>query len=201
MPIHPREFSPAMKRNVPQLRIIRMHLTYLKENKDQGNRDSIVSFYLFKIWNKGKWIPGARVERNGYFGDQRVARQEHGDFKATWWWRDEASTISATVNPDFTFWGSKITVDCYWGPEMKRHSIFGRKAVTNVDSILKDRDITLPTNVHKVKAMVFPGVRYRWKSWTEGWMLKNWSVWTVVLENGEDSGKSLGLQGDPNSQS
>ena len=57
-------------------------------------------------------------------------------------------------------------MDGYRGHESKRRSLLGRKAVTNLDSILKDRDITLPTNVHKVKAMVFPGVRYRWKSWT-----------------------------------
>ena len=62
--------------------------------------------------------------------------------------------------------GSKITVDGHCSHEIKRRSLLGRKAVTNLDSILKDRDITLPTKVHKVKAIVFPVVRYRWKSWT-----------------------------------
>ena len=66
----------------------------------------------------------------------------------------------------FIFGGSKINAvgDC--SLEIKRCVLLGRRAMTNLDSILKDRDITLPTNVHKVKTMFFPGVRYRWKSWT-----------------------------------
>ena len=67
---------------------------------------------------------------------------------------------------DFIFWGSKITADGDCSHEIKRHLHFGRKAMTNVDSILKSRDITLPTNVHLVKAMVFPVVMYECESWT-----------------------------------
>ena len=61
---------------------------------------------------------------------------------------------------DFIFLGSKISVDSYYSHEIKRHLLFGRKAMTNLDSILKRGDITLPTKVCSVKAMVFPVVTY-----------------------------------------
>ena len=67
---------------------------------------------------------------------------------------------------DFIFLGSKITVDSDCSHEIKRCLLLGRKAMTNLDSILKSRDITLPTKVCMVKAMVFPGVMYRCESWT-----------------------------------
>ena len=67
---------------------------------------------------------------------------------------------------DFIFLGSKITADGDFGHEIKRHMLFERKAMTNLDSILKSRDITLPTMVSLVKAMVFPVVMYECESWT-----------------------------------
>ena len=67
---------------------------------------------------------------------------------------------------DFVFLGSRVTVDYYCSHEIKRHLLLGRKAMTNLDSILKSRDMTLSTKVHVVKAMVFPIVMYRCKSWT-----------------------------------
>ena len=67
---------------------------------------------------------------------------------------------------DFIFLGSKITVDGDCSHEIKRHLLLGRKVMTNLDSILKSRDITLPTKVHLVKAMVFPVVMYGCESWT-----------------------------------
>ena len=67
---------------------------------------------------------------------------------------------------DFIFLGSKITVDGECSHEIKRRLLLGRKAMTNLDSILKSRDITLPTKVHIVKTMVFPVVMYRCESWT-----------------------------------
>ena len=66
----------------------------------------------------------------------------------------------------FTFLGSKITVDGDFSHKIKRHFLLGRKAMTNLSSILKSRDITLPTKIHLVKAMVFPVVIYGFKSWT-----------------------------------
>ena len=67
---------------------------------------------------------------------------------------------------DFIWGGSKITADGDCSHEIKRHSLLGRKVMTNLDSIFKSRDITLPTKVHLVKAMVFPVVMYGCESWT-----------------------------------
>ena len=67
---------------------------------------------------------------------------------------------------DFSFGGSKITSDSYCRLEIKRHLLLGRKAMTNLDSILESRDLTLPTKVCLVKAMVFPAVMYVCESWT-----------------------------------
>ena len=67
---------------------------------------------------------------------------------------------------DFIFLGSKITADGDCSHEIKRHLLLGSKTMTNLDSILKSKDITLPTKVHLVKAMVFPVVMYRCESWT-----------------------------------
>ena len=67
---------------------------------------------------------------------------------------------------DFIFWGSKITADGDYSHEIKRHLLLGRKVMTNLDSILKSRDIALPTKVHLVKAVVFPLVMYGCESWT-----------------------------------
>ena len=67
---------------------------------------------------------------------------------------------------DFILGGSKITADGDYSHEIKRRLFLGRKAMTNLDSVLKNRDITLPTKVYPVKAMVFPVVVYRCESWT-----------------------------------
>ena len=66
---------------------------------------------------------------------------------------------------DFMFWGSKIIADGDCSQEIKRHLLLGRYAMINLDSILKTRDVTLPTKVHLVKAVVFPGVMYGCESW------------------------------------
>ena len=79
-------------------------------------------------------------------------------------WQIDGETMETVT--DFTFLGSKITADGDCSHEIKRHLLLGRKAVTNPDSILKRRDITLPTKVHLVKAMVFPAVMYGCESWT-----------------------------------
>ena len=96
------------------------------------------------------------------------------------------------------FLGSKITAHGDCSHEIKRHLLLGWKAVTNLYSVLKIRDITLPIKVHLVKAMVFPVVMYRiWELvHKEGRALKNWCFQTDV---GEDSWESLGLQGDSTS--
>ena len=79
-------------------------------------------------------------------------------------WEIDGETVE-TVS-DFVFWGSKITADGDCSHEIKRHLLLGRKVMTNLDSILKSRDITLPTKVCLVKATVFPVVMYGCESWT-----------------------------------
>ena len=79
-------------------------------------------------------------------------------------WEIDGETVE-TVS-DIIFLGSKITADSVCSHEIKRHSLLGRKVLTNLDSIFKSRDITLPTKVHLVKAMVFPVVVYGCESWT-----------------------------------
>ena len=93
-------------------------------------------------------------------------------------WQTNGKTME-TVS-DFISRGSKITADGDCSHEIKRLLLLGRKTMTNLDSILKSRDITLPTKVCLVKAMVFPAVMYGCESWM--WVLKNWCFWTVALE-------------------
>ena len=78
-------------------------------------------------------------------------------------WQIDGKTMETVT--DFIFLGSKITADGDYSYEIKRHLLLGRKAMTNLDSILKSRDITLITKVHLVKAMVFPVVMYGCESW------------------------------------
>ena len=98
---------------------------------------------------------------------------------------------------DFILGGSKITADGDCSHEIKRGLLLGRKVMTNLDSILKSRDITLPAKVCLVKAMVFPVAMYACESWT----VKKAERQKLMLLIGEDSWESLGLQGDPTSPS
>ena len=113
-------------------------------------------------------------------------------------WEIDGETVE-TVS-DFIFLGSKITADDDCSHEIKKCLLLGRKVMTNLDSIFKNRDITLAAKVRLVKAMVFPVVMYGWRVglWrklsTEELMLLNCGV-------REDSWESLGLQGDPTSPS
>ena len=79
-------------------------------------------------------------------------------------WQIDGETMETVT--DFNFGGSKITVDGDCSHEIKRCLLLGRKAMTNLDGILKSRDITLPTKVRLVKAIIFPGVKYECESWT-----------------------------------
>ena len=79
-------------------------------------------------------------------------------------WQIDGKTVETVSN--FIFGGSKITADGDCSHEIKRHLLLGRKVMTNLDSIFNSRDITLPTKVRLVKAMVFPVVMYRCESWT-----------------------------------
>ena len=79
-------------------------------------------------------------------------------------WQIDGETVETVL--DFIFWGSKIIADGDCSHEIKRCLLLGRKVMTNLDSIFESRDITLPTKVHLVKAMVFPVVMYGCESWT-----------------------------------
>ena len=79
-------------------------------------------------------------------------------------WQIDGETMETVRN--FIFLGSKITADGDCSHEMKRHLVLGRKAMTNLDSVFKSGDLTFPTKVHLVKAMVFPVVMYGYRSWT-----------------------------------
>ena len=96
-------------------------------------------------------------------------------------WEIDGETVETVT--DFIFEGSKITADCDCSHEIKRFLLLGRKVMTNLDSILKSKDITLPTKAHLVKAMVFPVVMYGYDSWTiKKAEHQDWCFWTVVLE-------------------
>ena len=94
------------------------------------------------------------------------------------------------------FWGSKITADGDRSHEIKQHLLLGRKVMTNLDSILKSRDIALPTKVCLVKAMVFPVIMYGCESWTIK-QAEHWRIDAFDCGVGEDSWEFLGLRGDP----
>ena len=99
-------------------------------------------------------------------------------------WQIDGETMETMT--DFIFFGSKITADGDCSHEIKRRLLLGRKTMANLDSIFKSRDITLPTKVHLIKAMVFPVVRYGGESWT----IKNIECQRIMLLNcgvGEDS--------------
>ena len=101
---------------------------------------------------------------------------------------------------DFILGGSKITADGDCSHEIKRCLLLGRKAMTNIDSILKSRDITLPTKDHLVKAMIFPVVTYGCESWTIKEKLSAEELMVLNCGAGDDSSESLELH-DQTSQS
>ena len=109
-------------------------------------------------------------------------------------WEIDGETVE--IVSDFIFWGSKITADGDCSHEIKRRLLLGRKVMTNLDSVFKSRDITLPTKVHLVKAMVFPVVMYGHERWTikkaERQRIDAFELWCWRV---------LGLQGDPTSPS
>ena len=111
-------------------------------------------------------------------------------------WQIDGETVETVA--DFLFLGCKITTGGDCSHEIKRCLLLGRKAMINLNSIFKSRDITLPTKVRLVKAMVCPVVMY----WCESWLWRRLSAEELMVLNcgvGEDFWESLGLQGDPTS--
>ena len=94
-------------------------------------------------------------------------------------WEIDGKTVETVIG--FVLGGSKITADGDWSHDIKRHLLLGRKVMTNLDSILKSSDITWPTKVHLVKAVVFPVVMYVCESWTlkkaEHWRIDAFELW------------------------
>ena len=111
-------------------------------------------------------------------------------------WEIDGETVETVA--DFILEGSKITADGDCSHEIKKRLLFGRKVMTNLDSILKSRDITLSTKVRLVKAMAFPVVMYGCESCTIR-KLSTEELMLLYFGVGEDSGEFLGLQGDPTS--
>ena len=109
-------------------------------------------------------------------------------------WQIDGETVETVMA--FIFLGSKVTADGDYSHEIKRRLVLGRKVMTNLDSIFKSSDITLPTKVRLVKAMVFPVVMNGCENWTikkaESRRIDAFELWCW-----EDSWESLGLQGDP----
>ena len=97
-------------------------------------------------------------------------------------WQTDGETMETVI--DYIFLGSKITAAGDCSHEINKHLLLGRKALTNLDSVLESRDITLPTKVHIIKSMVFPVVMYGCESCTtkNAELQKNWYFWIVVLE-------------------
>ena len=137
-----------------------------------------------------------RGEWKSWLKTQHSKHEDHGigshHFKANRWGDNGIVT-------DFIFLGSKITADGDCSHEIKRRLLLGRKVMTNLDSTLKSRDITLSKKVCLVKPMVFScGHVWVWGlDCEESWVPKNWCFWTVVLD--KTLKESLGLQGDPTS--
>ena len=113
-------------------------------------------------------------------------------------WQIDGEIVETVA--DFIFLGSKITIDGDYSHEIKRGLFLGRKAMTNINSILKSSHITLPTKVHLVEAMVFPIVMYGCESWTMK-KAEHQRIDAFELCVGEDFWESLGLQGNQTSQS
>ena len=124
------------------------NLGYADDNNLMAESEEELKNLLMKVKEKSE-------EAGLKFNIQKTKIMASGPITS---WQIDGETVE-TVS-DFIFGGSKITADGDWSHEIKRLLLLGRKVMTNIDSILKSRDITLPTKVHLVKAMVFPVVMY-----------------------------------------
>ena len=164
------------------------------------NYNKISVIWIAQIWNQHYIDTNLKVtEENENVGlklnIQKTKIVASGPITS---WQIDGETVETVT--DLIFLGSKITADGNCSHEIKRRLLLGRKVMTNLDSILKSRDFTLPTKVCLIKAMVFPVVMYG----CESWAIKKLSAEELMLLNcgaGEDSWESLGLQGDPTSSS
>ena len=169
--------------------------------RDKYQQPQIHKCYHFKgrKW-RGTKEPLDEGEREwkSWLKTQHLKEKSHG----IWPHHFMANREKMKTEPDFIFLTSKITADSNCSHKIKRPLLLGRKAMTNLESTLKSRDITLPTMGHLVKAIVFSVVMYRCESWSmrkaECWWNDAFSQRIVILE---DSWESLGQQGDQTNQS
>ena len=136
---------------------------FFNDLADVGNLISGSS--AFSKTQAGIKISGRNINNLRYADDTTLMAESEEELKSLLMKvKEESERVG--LKPEFIFLGSKITADAYWSHEIKRCLPLGRKAVTNLDSILKSRDNILPTKVHLIKAIVFPVVMYVCESWT-----------------------------------
>ena len=119
---------------------------------------------IYSSWNSPRDLPKPGMEYRSPHSRQILYQLIHKGSPPITSWEIDGETVE-TVS-DFILGGSEITADSDCSHEIKRHLLLGRKIITNLDSILKSRDITLPKKIHLVKAMVFPVVMYGCEIWT-----------------------------------
>ena len=132
------------------------------------NKYTTILFVYFSVWESEKVGLKLNIQKTKIMASGPITS-----------WEIDGEAVE-TVS-DFIFWGSKITADGDCSHEIKRHLLLGRKVMTNLDTIFKSRDITLPTKVRLVKAMVFPVVMYVCEIWTvkkaERWRIDAFELW------------------------
>ena len=150
------------RRNINQPQIYRWY--HSNGRKWRGNKEPLYE------GERGEWKAGLKLNI------QKMKIVASGSITS---WQIDGEEVEPVA--DLTFLGSKITVDCDWGSKIKRHFLLERKAMKNLDSILKSRDITLLTKVRIVKSMVFPVLMYRCESWAikkaEHWKIDAFELW------------------------
>ena len=157
-----------------------------QECQEKYQQPQIYKCYHFKgrKWRgtKEPLDEGERGEWKSWLKSQHSKKKNHG----IWPYHYMANREKMKTEPDFIFLSSKITADSNYSHKIKRPLLLGRKAMTNLDSILKSRDITLPTMGHLVKAIVFPVVMYRCESWimkkADCWWNDTFNQRTMVLK-------------------
>ena len=163
------------------------NLRYADDTTLMAESEEELKSLLMKV--KGEW--------KSWLKTQNSENEDHGIWSHHFMgnkWGNSGNSVR------LYFWGSKITADGDCSHEIKRRLLLGREVMTNLDSILKSRDITFPTKVHLVKAMFFfSSYMWMWElDYKESWVLKNRRFWSAVLKTLYGS---LGLQGDPTSPS
>ena len=162
---------PPTSLSIPPLWVVTEHQLLVRCVTQQIPTGYLLSFHLSSWW---KW--NRRVKAGFKLNIQKMKIMASGPITS---WQIDGEKMETVT--EFIFLDSKSTADGDCSHEIKRRLLLGRKAMTNLDSILKSRDISLPRNVHVVKAMVFPVVMYGCESWTvkkaERWRIDAFELW------------------------